>query len=91
MTTVMIPRSGHPTIFFIPTNSISNDNPIITSGITNGEVIDPTNKLFPLNLPNRVITKAAIVPKITEIVAEIVATLRLVQVACKIILFESNA
>ena len=63
----------------------------MTSGITNGEVIDPTNKLFPLNLPNRVITNAAIVPKTTEIVAEMVATLRLVQVACKIILLESNA
>ena len=63
----------------------------MTSGITNGEVIDPTNKLFPLNLPNRVITRAAIVPKITEIVAEIVAIFRLVQVACKIISLESNA
>lgn len=64
---------------------------MMTSGITNGEVIDPTNKLFPLNLPNRVITSAAIVPKITEMVAEIPATFRLVHVACKIILLEIKA
>ena len=61
---------------------------MITSGITNGEVIDPINKLFPLNIPNRVITNAAIVPRITEKVAEIVATFKLVQVACKMILLE---
>ncbi len=87
----MIPRLGHPKIFFIPTNSISKDNPIITSGITNGEVIDPTNKLFPLNLPNLVIIIAAIVPRIMEIVAEIPATFKLVHVACKMILLEINS
>jgi hypothetical protein len=89
---VVVPLpTGHPKIFSIPVKSISNDSPVTTSGITSGAVIAPTNSVFPLNLSNLVMTIAAIVPRITDTVAEKHATLMLVKVARKIIGLDTRA
>jgi hypothetical protein len=90
MVVVPLPE-GHPKIFSIPTKSISSDNPVTTSGITRGAVIAPTNKVFPRNLLNLVMTIAAIIPKITDTVAERHATLRLVSAARNIIGLDTSA
>jgi hypothetical protein len=70
---------------------MSKDSPITTSGMTKGAAIAPTNNDFPRNLLNLVITIAAIVPIITDTVAERTAIFRLVSVARKIIGSDTNA
>ncbi len=90
--TVVVPRpSGHPKNLSIPTNNIRIDKPRTTSGITKGAVTAPTKNDFPLKCPKRVITIAAVVPIIVDTVADIVATLMLVNVARKIIGSENRA
>jgi hypothetical protein len=59
--------------------------------MTRGAVIAPIKRAFPRNLLNLVIIIAAMVPKITDMVAERHATLRLVNVARKIIGFDTSA
>jgi hypothetical protein len=66
-------------------NSISNDNPITTSGITIGAMMAPTKSDFPRNLLNRVMIIAVMVPKMTETVADNIATFKLVAVAFSMI------
>jgi hypothetical protein len=56
--------------------------------MTRGAVIAPMKIVFPLNLLNLVIIIAAIVPRITEIVAEKQAILMLVNVALRIMGFD---
>jgi hypothetical protein len=91
MVMVVVPLPiGHPKTFSRPTKNISRDRPITTSGMTNGAVIAPINRVLPRNLSNLVITIAAMVPKITDMVAERLATLRLVNVARKIIGFDTS-
>jgi hypothetical protein len=82
---------GHSKNFSMPMNNISSDNPMTTSGITSGAVIAPTNAVFPRKRRNLVITIAAIVPSTMEIVAVMLATFKLVNVARNIIGFDTRA
>jgi hypothetical protein len=63
----------------------------MTSGITIGAAIAPINVDFQLNRPNLVITIAAIVPIITDTVADKHAIFKLVNVARRIMGSESKA
>jgi hypothetical protein len=81
ITVVVSVLFGHPKIFSIPTNNISKDKPITTSGITRGAVIAPKNSVFPRNILNLVITMAAIVPSTIDTVADKLAIFKLVNVA----------
>ena len=71
---VFIPLEvGQPMKSCNDTNKRSRDNPVITSGITNGEAIIPENNNLPLNFFILAMIKPAIVPMIVANVAVIAA------------------
>jgi stage V sporulation protein SpoVS len=69
--TVVKPREeGQPTYCAIKIKKISEEIPVITSGITKGAVTRPENKVRPRNLVNRAKAMPAIVPKIVAMVED---------------------
>ncbi|CQR23223.1 Uncharacterised protein [Yersinia enterocolitica] len=75
---VNMPRSaGQPMACPMATNSNNSDQPVMTSGITNGAVSINANPVEPRKRPKRTITTAAMVPSTTAMVAEADAIVRL--------------
>ena len=63
---VNIPRSGNPSRRCTETSIKSSESPMITSGITNGELTMPANRVRPGKRLKRVSASAARVPSTTE-------------------------
>ena len=82
---------GQPVSCCRLTNKSSNDRPVITSGMTIGDVIMPENSVRPRKRPNRASARPAIVPSIVASVADVTAMRRLSQVASSTCSFCSNA
>ena len=75
---VVKPRCpGQPVSCCSVTNNSSSDRPVMTSGITIGEVIIPENKVLPLKRRKRASASPAIVPSSVASVADVKAMRRL--------------
>ena len=71
MVIVVNPRwPGQPSHSAIRMNSISDEMPVITSGMISGAVTSPENSTRPRNRRNRARAMPAIVPKIVAKVAD---------------------
>ena len=69
--TVVKPRAlGQPIHCAIKMNIISDEIPVITSGMINGAVTRPENKTRPRNLRNRAKAMPAMVPRMVAIVED---------------------
>ena len=75
---------GHPMKSWSETNKRSRDNPVITSGITNGDAIIPENNSLPLNCLILAMIKPAMVPMMVAKVAVIAAIWKLKIAASRI-------